>query len=71
MEVLDKMLASAVEVLKPNGTILFLTSSLTDSHSLRVLCSPLGLILTLVARRKIFYEELQVYEAKLTKGHPR
>jgi HemK-related putative methylase len=69
VQVLDEMLASAVEVLKSNGTILFLTSSLTNSNSLRVSCSRLGLILTTVARKKLFYEELQVYEAKLARTH--
>jgi len=71
IEVLLGMLNSAVDVLKPDGTILFVVSSLTDAIGLHGGCSRLGLTLSPVARKKLFYEELRVYEAKLMRHNPR
>ena len=64
LEVPLKIIKSAVKCLEENGKILFLTSSLSNYKKLLEKTRNLGLYVNIVARKKLFFEELLLIEAR-------
>ena len=63
-----KMISSAVPLLGANGNLLFVTSSLSDHSELMRRIEELGARARIVARKKIFFEELILVEVR--RGSP-
>jgi len=64
VEVPLKIIKSAIKCLNNSGKILFITSSLSNYQKLLDKSSELGLYVNIVARKKLFFEELLLVEAK-------
>lgn len=64
LEVPLQIIKSAKSVLKKNGKIIFLTSSLANYEKLIKQTGSLGLHVKIVATKKMFFEELILVEAK-------
>ena len=64
VEVPLKIIQSAIRCLADSGKMLFVTSSLANNEKLMAEASKLGLVLKIVARKKLFFEELLIVEAK-------
>ncbi len=60
-----KIIKSAVKCLSDSGKMLFVTSSLANYEKLIDESKKLGLELKIIARKKLFFEELIIVEAKL------
>ena len=60
-----KIIKSAVKHLNDSGKMLFVTSSLANYQKLIDESKKLGLDLKIIARKKLFFEELIIIEAKL------
>jgi release factor glutamine methyltransferase len=56
------MINSASERNRKNGKIIFLTSSLANYHMLIQIAKSLGLDVSILAKKKLFYEELIIVE---------
>ena len=65
VEVPLKIIKSAVNCLSDSGKMLFVTSSLANYEKLMDESEKLGLDLKIVAKKKLFFEELIIVEAKL------
>jgi len=65
VEVPLKIIKSAVKCLNDSGKMLFVTSSLANYEKLIDESQKLGLDLKIVAKKKLFFEELIIVEAKL------
>ena len=63
-EVPLKIIKSAVRCLNDSGKMLFVTSSLANYEKLMDESKKLGLDLKIVARQKLFFEELLLVEAR-------
>ncbi|ABK77104.1 methylase of polypeptide chain release factor [Cenarchaeum symbiosum A] len=63
LEVPGRMVRSAAPLLKRGGSMLVVTSSLSDYAALMGVASSCGLECTICARKKLFFEELIVIEA--------
>lgn len=68
MQIPLSFLSSALEVIKPEGTILILISSLGAVDKLEAFCKLANLKLARVAEKRLFYETLIVYA--ITKVSP-
>ena len=64
LEVPLQIIKSAKNILKNNGRMIFLTSSLANYEKLLKLTGSLGFQVKIVARKKMFFEELILVEAK-------
>jgi release factor glutamine methyltransferase len=64
VEVPLKIIHSAIRCLDKSGKMLFVTSSLSNYEKLMAEASKLGLELKIVARKKLFFEELLIVEAR-------
>lgn len=64
VEVPLKIIKSAIRCLDKSGKLLFVTSSLANNEKLIAESKKLGLELKIVARKKLFFEELLIVEAK-------
>ena len=62
-----RIIKSAVRCLGKSGKMLFVTSSLANYEKLISESQKLGLDLDIVARKKLFFEELLIVQAKLNK----
>ncbi len=60
-----KIIKSAVKCLSDSGKMLFVTSSLANYEKLIDESKKLGLELKIIAKKKLFFEELIIVEAKL------
>ena len=58
------IIKSAKKCLKKNGKILFLTSSLANYHKLLEQTESLGFDVSILVRKKLFFEELLLVEAR-------
>ena len=58
------IIKSAKKCLKKNGKILFLTSSLANYHKLLEQTESLGFNVSIIVRKKLFFEELLLVEAR-------
>jgi release factor glutamine methyltransferase len=58
-----KIIKGAKDVLKKNGKMIFLTSSLANYEKLLKITESLGFQVKIVATKKIFFEELVLVEA--------
>ena len=65
VEVPLKIIKSAVKCLNDSGKMLFVTSSLSNYEKLMDESKKLGLELKIVAKKKLFFEELIIVESKL------
>lgn len=65
VEVPLKIIKSAIRCLDDSGKMLFVTSSLSNYEKLMSESEKLGLACSIVARKKLFFEELLIVEAKL------
>ncbi|MGI0057076.1 MAG: HemK2/MTQ2 family protein methyltransferase [Nitrosarchaeum sp.] len=65
VEVPIKIIKSAIRCLEDSGKMLFVTSSLSNYEKLMEESEKLGLDCSIVARKKLFFEELLIVEAKL------
>ncbi len=66
IEIPLKIIKSAVKCLNDSGKMLFVTSSLANYKKLIDESEKLGLELKIVARKKLFFEELIIVKAQLT-----
>jgi len=66
VEIPLKIMKSAVKCLNDSGKMLFVTSSLANYKKLIDESEKLGLELKIVARKKLFFEELIIVKAQLT-----
>jgi len=66
VEIPLKIIKSAVKCLNDSGKMLFVTSSLANYDKLIDESEKLGLELKIVARKKLFFEELIIVKAQLT-----
>jgi len=64
VEIPLKIIKSAVKCLDENGKILFITSSLSNYQKLLEKSRDLELYVNIVARKKLFFEELLLVEAR-------
>ncbi len=64
LEVPLKIIKSAIPCLKATGKFLFVTSSLSNYHALINETKTEGLSAKVIARKKLFFEELIIIEAK-------
>jgi release factor glutamine methyltransferase len=64
VEVPLKIIKSAINCLSDSGKMLFVTSSLANYEKLMDESEKLGLDLKIVAKKKLFFEELIIIEAK-------
>jgi len=64
LEVPLKIIKSAIPCLKATGKFLFVTSSLSNYHALINETKTEGLSARVIARKKLFFEELIIIEAK-------
>ena len=64
LEVPLRIIKSAKNVLKKNGKIIFLTSSLANYTKLLEKTESLGFHVRIIATKKLFFEELIIVEAK-------
>ena len=64
VEVPLKIIKSAIRCLDDSGKMLFVTSSLSNYEKLMEESEKLGLDCSIVARKKLFFEELLLIEAK-------
>ncbi|MCL5069178.1 MAG: hypothetical protein M1368_12630 [Thaumarchaeota archaeon] len=69
MQIPLSFLSSALQAIKPEGTILMLISSLGAVDKLEAFCKLANLKLTRVAEKRLFYESLIVYA--ITKIRPK
>ncbi len=65
VEVPLKIIKSAVKCINDSGKMLFVTSSLANYEKLIEESQKLGLELKIIAKKKLFFEELIIVEAKL------
>jgi len=65
LEVAQKIIGTVPECLSKTGKFLFVTSSLSDYERLISYCNALGMESGIVARRRLFFEELILVQAKL------
>ena len=65
IEVPLKIIKSAIKCLNDSGKMLFVTSSLSNYEKLMEESEKLGLDCRIVARKKLFFEELLIIEAKI------
>ena len=63
VEIPLKIIKSAVKCLNGSGKMLFVTSTLANYEKLIEECKKLGLDLKIVARKKLFFEELLLIQA--------
>jgi release factor glutamine methyltransferase len=63
VEVPLKIIKSAIKCLSDSGKMLFVTSSLSNYEKLIEECKKLGLDCRIVARKKLFFEELLIVQA--------
>ncbi len=61
-----RMIRSAVPRLKPGGRLLFVTSSLSDYPGLIRQTEGLGMRIRILAKKRLFFEELILVEARLS-----
>lgn len=61
-----KIIRSAIRCLNASGKMLFVTSSLANYEKLMDESKKLGLDVKILARKKLFFEELIIIEAKMT-----
>ena len=64
IEIPLKIIKSAIKCLDENGKILFITSSLSNYQKLLEKSRDLNLVVHIVTRKKLFFEELILVEAK-------
>jgi len=64
VEIPLKIIKSAVKCLNGSGKMLFVTSTLANYEKLIEECKKLGLDLKIVARKKLFFEELIIIEVR-------
>lgn len=64
LEVPGRILESARDRIRPGGRMLFVTSSLSDYGGLVARAESLGLEARIVSRKKLFFEELILVEAR-------
>jgi release factor glutamine methyltransferase len=62
IEIPSMIIKSASNKIKKNGKLIFLTSSLAKYDILIELCESLGFVSKVVAKKKLFYEELILVE---------
>jgi release factor glutamine methyltransferase len=62
VEIPSMIIQSASKRIGKNGKMIFLTSSLANYHVLMKLCQSLGFDAKIVAKKKLFYEELLLVE---------
>ena len=62
-ETLERFLGAAKEYLKPNGRIYFLISSITNEEKTNKMLEIRGYKFEVIAREKLFFEELIVFKA--------
>ncbi len=67
VEIPLKIIKSAVSCLNDSGKMLFVTSSLANYEKLIEESEKLGLDSKILAKKKLFFEELLIVESKLTK----
>lgn len=65
LEIPLKIIVSAKKCIKKGGKFLFLTSSLANYHELIKKTKLLGFKVRILAKKKLFFEELIIIEAKL------
>ena len=65
LEVPLKIISSAIGCVSAGGTLLFLTSSLAEYEKLLALVASRGLSASIVAKKRLFFEELIVVRAEL------
>ena len=63
-EIPKKIFDSIITNIRKNGTFIFVTSSLSNHQKLIDYAQKLGLIPKIIARKKLFFEELILVEAK-------
>ncbi len=63
LQVPMRIIKATKDVLKKNGKLIFLTSSLANYKKLLELTEPLGFQIKIVATKKMFFEELILVEA--------
>ena len=64
LEIPLKIIKSAVPCLNETGKFLFVTSSLSNYKAIIDATENLGLIVKIIAKKKLFFEELIIIEAK-------
>lgn len=64
LEIPLPMIKSAIYCIKPGGKLLFVTSSLSNYTKLIEFCKQEGLDAKILAKKKLFFEELIVVEAQ-------
>ena len=64
LEIPLPMIKSAISCIKPGGKFLFVTSSLSNYSKLIESCSQDGLETKILAKKKLFFEELIIVEVK-------
>ncbi len=62
IEIPSIIIKSASQRICKNGRMIFLTSSLANYDLLIKLCESLGFLTTIIAKQKLFYEELILFE---------
>jgi release factor glutamine methyltransferase len=67
-EIICKFLEQAKNFLNNDGKILFCCSSLSNRHEIENTLQKIGYSYEIIARKKLFFEELFVYLAKLRKS---
>ena len=64
LEIPLKIIKSAISCLKTSGKFLFVTSSLSNYQTLNDETKKQGLTVKILAKKKLFFEELIIIEAK-------
>lgn len=64
IEIPKKIFDSIYEKIKPNGKFIFVTSSLSNFQKLMAYGQKLGLKSNIIAKKKLFFEELILIESK-------
>lgn len=62
VDIPSMIIKSATPRIMPGGKLIFLTSSLADYNTIIQLCKSLGFDASIVAKKKLFYEELVIVE---------
>lgn len=70
LEVARDILDTVPACLRPGGTLLLVTSSLSDCAGLVLYCNTLGMDAEVVARKRLFFEELILVRARLSSQEP-
>ena len=64
LEIPRKIIKSAISCLKTGGKFLFVTSSLSNFNGLIQLVESYGLSANVISKKKLFFEELILIEAR-------